>query len=142
MFGLSRSLDDLVRIGCEELWLELKSKWFCQTQTCKIPGLLKIEKQTETGSFIALSPKAYLLGEEKNWKRSLEGCPDAVHVTFTEFLNTLYDCSHQCVKSYHKLQFDKRPSTICLQKISKRVLNSVYTKYHVSDNGVICTPHM
>ena len=45
------------------------SKNLFQTQSCKIPGKLKIEKETKLGFFIALSPKTYILGDTSDFKR-------------------------------------------------------------------------
>ena len=84
MFAMSDEFDSLVRPGKKERWLEVKERWFCKTSDCKIPGKLKIgqfnflislftksieEKETTTGSFLALSPKSYLLGDYGNFKR-------------------------------------------------------------------------
>ena len=84
MFGLSGEFDTIVKPGKNEKWLEVRERWFCKTQDCKIPGKLKIgnkfeyiynevitfsEKETRTGSFVALSPKSYLLGDYGNFKR-------------------------------------------------------------------------
>lgn len=69
MFGLSDDFDNLVQTGREKEWQIVKEKWFCKTPKCKIPGLLKVEKETDRGSFIALSPKCYVLGDEGDYKR-------------------------------------------------------------------------
>ena len=42
MFGLSKEFDEIIRPGKSEKWLEVKEKWFCKTDSCKIPGKLKI----------------------------------------------------------------------------------------------------
>lgn len=43
-FALTAELDDLVRLDRVKDWPEIKEKWFCKNQKCKIPGLLKIGK--------------------------------------------------------------------------------------------------
>ena len=50
------------------LWSRRLNKTL-QTQSCKIPGKLKIEKETRTGFFIALSPKTSILGDDDDFKR-------------------------------------------------------------------------
>lgn len=84
MFAMVKEFDEMVEVGKETEWFKTKEKWFCKTQDCKIPGKLKIglvtniesfvivknlEKETKTGSFVGLSPKTYLLGDYKSYKR-------------------------------------------------------------------------
>ena len=61
-----------MQVICYELNLILK------TADCKIPGKLKVEKQTTDGFFLALSPKTYILGDNENYKR---------YVKYDEFLS-------------------------------------------------------
>jgi len=69
MLGLSDELENLVRKDCEKYWKIVKERWFCKHSKCKIPGLLKIEKETYSGSFISVSPKCYVLGDAGDFKR-------------------------------------------------------------------------
>ena len=83
MFAMCDEFDHMIQAGKESEWLKIKEKWFCKNQDCKIPGKLKIgmtlilkvlstlnsEKETKSGSFVGLSPKTYLLGDYKSYKR-------------------------------------------------------------------------
>ena len=42
MLALCDDLDNIVREDRENFWPEIKRKWFCSHDKCKIPGLLKI----------------------------------------------------------------------------------------------------
>ena len=42
MFGLSNDLDKLVLNTQINTWMNMKKKWFCTHDKCKIPGLLKM----------------------------------------------------------------------------------------------------
>ena len=57
------NIDLIVKEERRASWPHVKSLWFSTHAKCKTPGLMKIEKSTESGSFIALSPKCYLLGK-------------------------------------------------------------------------------
>ena len=43
-FALSDELDKLAMDSSK--WKEFNEKWFCKTNSCKIPGLLKIGNKT------------------------------------------------------------------------------------------------
>ena len=56
-------IDHIVKDERKGSWPHVKSLWFTEDAKCKTPGLMKVEKATFSGSFIALSPKCYLLGK-------------------------------------------------------------------------------
>ena len=151
MMGLAvNNIDDIVLPEKRKDWPEVNRKWFCENSKCKIPGLMKAEKRTDCGSFIALSPKCYLLGkrfcgwprlniysgEERNYKRSTKGIPGTIQLIYEDFRQALYE-NFDCYKTYSKLQFNKKLGTMCLQRQRKRALNACYTKMF-TDN-VLCT---
>lgn len=41
-FGLSDEMDNLVLPHMQHKWTDIKKKWFCTHDKCKIPGLLKM----------------------------------------------------------------------------------------------------
>ena len=79
----SEEFDQIVLPGMDQEWEIVKKKWFVPDPKCKTPGfshkgrslfkkfigLMKIEAQISSGSFLALSPKCYWLGDEKAEKR-------------------------------------------------------------------------
>ena len=72
MLGLpTMTLGELVRPeeDIERSWLVTEAQWFCDDPGDKTPGLLKIEQEATEGAFLALSPKCYIFGTDKNFKR-------------------------------------------------------------------------
>ena len=45
---MSAELEDLVQKKKALDWRIFKEKWFCKTESCKIPGLLKIGKRARS----------------------------------------------------------------------------------------------
>ena len=85
------------------------------------------------------SPKTYIFGTDDHYKRSLKGVRRDLRVLVDEYRQSLYS-PEPIRKTYSKLQFLKKPGTVSLIKTSKKALNSVYTKFYVSDNLVDCQP--
>ena len=50
-------------------WMASEAIWFCDDPNDKTPGLLKVEEEATEGSFLALSPKTYIFGTDKKYKR-------------------------------------------------------------------------
>ena len=65
--------------------------------------------------------------------RSLKGVDRNVLMSVEEYRKCLYDPDVQVNRSYHKLEFVRSTGTICNIKISKKALNSAYSKLRTSD---------
>ena len=48
---MSAEFDALIQKGKYQDWLDFKQKWMCKTDSCKIPGLLKIGIYRERSLF-------------------------------------------------------------------------------------------
>ena len=149
-------MDELVRDDMKSSWELNKEKWFADetVEQSKKPGLLKREYGCSRGRFLGLSSKCYHISDGTKSKRSNKGFIYYIYVLSKKinsgtplFINLAEKDFEMALlqgqtikKSFNQISFDKRYSTACTKKVTKRALNSIYLKMTVSDDLITISP--
>ena len=106
-------------------------------------GLLKEEFSIQRGSAVFLSPKCYIMHDETSgeMKKALKGIHSETMIDVRDFIEVLYNNSN-LMRDQTRLRRNLKKFTVQLQREKKRALNSVYFKLRVSDDFLICSPHI
>ena len=142
MLGLTEdSIDDVVKPELRTKWETVKPQWFADEtpEKQKTPGYLKEEFSSDNGVFIGLSSKCYLVSKDDYVKRSQKGTPRHLGQSEEKFKACLLQ-NEIPRASYRAILIDPKKSTCITKSVTKKSLNPVYYKHHVSDNLIDVSP--
>ena len=137
----SESIDDCVKPEMRENWPAVLEKWFADEtpEKQKTPGYLKEEFRSNEGCFVGLSSKCYILSAGEQVKRSQKGTPRHLGMSIEQFTACLLRNEIPLGTTAAIIQ-DKKQGSCVTKTITKRTLNPVYYKHHVSDNCIDVSP--
>ena len=134
--------DDLVKPSMKQSWEATWRQWFVTTDQVedeRLPGKLKLEFSLSRGHFIGLSPKCYFCYNSDDLKTKLgtKGVPHYHNLQLSNFLDKLYGQKDLKIQ-LRSLRLLGGAMSRTVQ--DKRALSDLFSKYHVSFDGITCTP--
>ena len=131
------NLDDLVKPEKIKSWRELKYFWFVENNSpeeIRAPGKFKIEYMTETGVYIGLSSKCYLLEDENSKKFSAKGVPRSVVMNYEMFVRGLYHGNEKVFREVVSINYSSVRNVMVTKQSMRKIINSIYLKFQVDSN--------
>ena len=122
-------------------WNANKYKYFVQDpndpKQTKFPGLWKEEYSTETGVFIALSPKSYYIrGTKAGEKMSSKGVSHGAGLNEASYLDALFGNSQKVTN----VQMNKKNGLVYTIKQDKIGLSDQFVKGFVENDRITIKP--
>ena len=72
-------------------------------------------------------------------KRAMKGIKQDSPICHQDFLDSLYE-NETLTSDQRRMQRHKQSGLMGVVSIKKNALNNVYTKLHVEENGITCSP--
>ena len=134
--------DPLVKPSMRESWEKTWKQWFVtttQVEDERLPGKLKLEFSLSRGHFIGLSPKCYYCFnlDENEAKLGTKGVPHYHNLNLNNFLDKLYGQKDLKIQLRSLRLLGGAMSRV---HMDKRALSDLFSKFHISFDGVTCTP--
>ena len=134
--------DPLVKPSMRESWEKTWKQWFVTTTKVedeRLPGKLKREFSLSRGHFIGLSPKCYYCYNLDKIEAKLghKGVPHYHNLNLNNFLDKLYGQKDLKIQLRSLRLLGGAMSRV---HMDKRALSDLFSKFHISFDGVTCTP--
>ena len=140
--------DPLVKPSMRDSWEKSFKKWFVTTKEVedeRLPGKLKLEFSLSRGHFIGLSPKCYFSYNadtsvtitDQVTKLGTKGVPHYHNLTLHNFIEKLYGQKDLKIQLRSLRLLGGSMSRV---HIDKRALSDLFCKFHISFDGITCTP--
>ena len=132
----------LVKPSMRESWEKTWKQWFVTTKQVedqRLPGKLKLEFSLSRGHFIGLSPKCYYCFnfDDREAKLGTKGVPHYHNLQLPNFLDKLYGQKDLKIQLRSLRLLGGAMSRV---HIDKRALSDLFSKFHISFDGITCTP--
>lgn len=135
--ALVGEMDDLVKPEMRESWERKKFDWYTKNDTpeeMRCPGKFKPEYETNTGRYIGVSSKCYMLTDDKETKISTKGVPSSAGLDYDSFISGIYNGEKAILRQIALINYSQINQTMVTRNMTKKCINSCYIKFQAEPN--------